>query len=298
LTLTDVVIALVALALLGGGLLPGVVRGARSVATISKCASQLKQIGEAVHAYALSNSGSFPRARWDPTTTTTTQYTGSSVPDTFAPAVLSNDVTAALFMLVRGRYVSTDVFYCPSSRATPWKLAPGSEANYANFPSRAHLSFGLNDPYMPQEAERFGFRWNNGMSAEYALAADMSPGGAALGTVSVIATAKEMAAVNSPNHHGYGQNVLFGDAHVEFLQNPFVGVQRDDIYTAAAQPISKTNVPVWTDSHILPTYIDGPQPRAYLGGSPLGFVGVAAALVILAVLLLVVLSLRGRNRRA
>jgi prepilin-type processing-associated H-X9-DG protein len=40
-----------------------------------------------------------------------------------------------------------------------------------------------------------------------------------------------MKQANSNNHDGDGQNVLFGDGHVEFLQNPFVGVQRDNIFT-------------------------------------------------------------------
>jgi len=37
---------------------------------------------------------------------------------------------------------------------------------------------------------------------------------------------------NSSNHDKDGQNVLYGDGHVDFVQNPFVGVQRDNIYTA------------------------------------------------------------------
>ena len=35
---------------------------------------------------------------------------------------------------------------------------------------------------------------------------------------------------NSNNHDEDGQNVLYGDGHVEFTQNPFVGVQRDNIF--------------------------------------------------------------------
>jgi prepilin-type processing-associated H-X9-DG protein len=36
---------------------------------------------------------------------------------------------------------------------------------------------------------------------------------------------------NSPNHGRDGQNVLYGDGHVEWTSNPFVGAQRDNIYT-------------------------------------------------------------------
>lgn len=38
---------------------------------------------------------------------------------------------------------------------------------------------------------------------------------------------------NSPNHGGEGQNVLFADAHVEFVSTPTVGVNNDNIYTWA-----------------------------------------------------------------
>ena len=39
-----------------------------------------------------------------------------------------------------------------------------------------------------------------------------------------------MKQANSNNHDQDGQNVLYGDGHVEFQQNPFVGVQRDNIF--------------------------------------------------------------------
>jgi prepilin-type processing-associated H-X9-DG protein len=41
---------------------------------------------------------------------------------------------------------------------------------------------------------------------------------------------------NSNNHNEDGQNVLYGDGHVEFQQNPFVGIKRDNIFTRAAGP--------------------------------------------------------------
>ena len=35
---------------------------------------------------------------------------------------------------------------------------------------------------------------------------------------------------NSNNHDEDGQNVLYGDGHCEFQQNPFCGTQRDMIF--------------------------------------------------------------------
>jgi prepilin-type processing-associated H-X9-DG protein len=123
---------------------------------------------------------------------------------------------------------------------------------------------------------------NNSLSAEFAVAADMGTGAAALVTVPVTGSAAEMKAVNSRNHDGDGQNVMFGDGHVEFLQNPFVGVGRDNIYTAAGgsvpagQPFATTPVHA-NDSVILPTILDGPPPpiiRAEAG--PWAWVAAAA----------------------
>ena len=300
-TLLDAIIVLAALLLLCGGVLPIVTCRSRETANRVKCASQLKQIAEAMGNYARDNGGAYPRAAWDGSTAAATCYSGSTAQDTFAPAVQKNDVTAALFMLVRGKYAATDVFYCTSSNATPWTggASGGNVADFANFPSRAHLSYAINNPYMPANAERHGHRWDDRRSAEFAIAADMSPGGPAMGTVPLTASAKQMKAVNSPNHDGDGQNVLFGDHHVEFLQNPFVGVLRDHIFTAAAEPVVRG---IWIDSHIIPTFLDGPQPPApaarYLSGAwPLAWIGLGG-LIVAALLLLVIARLPGNHGSA
>jgi hypothetical protein len=46
--------------------------------------------------------------------------------------------------------------------------------------------------------------------------------------------------------------VLFGDGHVEFLQNPFVGVQRDHIFTNKKGQVVASPVDA-NDSVLLPT---------------------------------------------
>jgi len=47
---------------------------------------------------------------------------------------------------------------------------------------------------------------------------------------------------NSNNHDRDGQNVLYGEGHVEFQPTPFVGIQKDNIYTV------KTSATVTTSS--------------------------------------------------
>ena len=76
------------------------------------------------------------------------------------------------------------------------------------------------------------------LSPEFAMASDMNPGTIAgnlnVLTITTTSSAKEMKNANSRNHDQDGQNVLYGDGHVEFQQNPFVGVQRDNIFTRRA----------------------------------------------------------------
>src|SRR5690606_20839405 len=80
--------------------------------------------------------------------------------------------------------------------------------------------------------EKAGYRWSQSLSPEFAVAGDMNPGTPELLTVGWNSPAAAQRAQNSYNHVQDGQNILFGDGHVEFAQNAFVGFKRDNIYTA------------------------------------------------------------------
>jgi hypothetical protein len=84
------------------------------------------------------------------------------------------------------------------------------------------------------------------MGEDFALFADINPGthGGSSPPNNVIGPAhtagsKPMSAANSNNHRNKGQNVVYGDCHVEFQTSPYCGVYRDggirdNIYTAGA----------------------------------------------------------------
>ncbi len=76
---------------------------------------------------------------------------------------------------------------------------------------------------------------NTAISSEFAVASDINPGTTGGSNNNVLAvqsnsSTAQMKAGNSNNHDNDGQNVLYGDGHVEFQQNPFVGVARDMIF--------------------------------------------------------------------
>jgi prepilin-type processing-associated H-X9-DG protein len=62
--------------------------------------------------------------------------------------------------------------------------------------------------------------------------------------VTTTSSARDMKQGNSNNHDEDGQNILFGDGHVSFEQNPFVGVQRDNIFTTKTGSTAFTGGPV------------------------------------------------------
>ena len=125
-TLIDLCILLIVLLFAAFTALPVAAYRAVEQANRVKCASNLRQIGQAMQMYANNEAGtqSFPRTKWDETADdpTPTQYTGVQSPNPFAangPA--NNDVTAALFLLLRTQDLSSAVFVCPTDiAAEPW----------------------------------------------------------------------------------------------------------------------------------------------------------------------------------
>jgi prepilin-type processing-associated H-X9-DG protein len=231
-----VLIALVVLAI--AFLLPAMSRTGGSANRV-KCGSNLRQIGQAMILYANENNGQFPRTTYDPTDPTPRAYTGALAKNPFATTgPQPNDVTAALFLLLRTQDIIAHVFVCPSSVAEGLDVFRGglSAQSRSNFPSDDNLSYSLANPYPSPAAENDGYAWTNTRTADFALAADMNPGQNATThtdptRVTTMSSAADLQALaNSRNHQGGGQNVLYGDGHAEFNQTPFCGVDQDNIY--------------------------------------------------------------------
>src|SRR4051794_4547607 len=98
-------------------------RGGNSTA----CASNLRQIGQAILLYSNENGGKYPRAVYAPgPNVIPTWGTGAEAPNPFkegGPA--PNDVTAALFLLLRTQDITPEVFTCPTSNAEKWDFGGG-----------------------------------------------------------------------------------------------------------------------------------------------------------------------------
>jgi hypothetical protein len=245
----------------------------------TKCASNLRQIGQSIQIYANDHRGQFPRTLFDMTANPApTQYTGVNASDPFGPGAPGpNDVTAPMYLLLRTGGITGEVFICPimqDSKVTPW-VPPGgaSIASFSNFPSRANLTYGYTNPYPTQAARSLGYKLNYTLTSDFAIAADMAPG-PVVATVASDASRKQMVTANSPNHRGEGQNVLHADGHVDWNATIFCGAPRpttnaprDNIYAFgvdmnwSASSAGTNGAPQdQYDSVILPMANLGPQP--------------------------------------
>jgi prepilin-type processing-associated H-X9-DG protein len=246
LTLTDVIVVVALGVLLSGSVLSAGIFGSREKSNRIKCANNLKQIGLAALMYVNQDvrSGSYPRTYWDTTSTKLiVDTTGYGKKDSFdRKDTGDNNVTASFFLILKTQEITPGVFVCPTTAAKPGfgkgtKIGVQDSSNWEAIPG--NLSYSYNCPFPTQDAVKEGWKFNGTVGSDFAIAADMNPGGDALLKVTCDAGAEQMKAVNSRNHRSEGQNVLYCDGHVDWQQSPFCGMvssdrtgkSRDNIYT-------------------------------------------------------------------
>lgn len=281
-TLIEFVVGISVLTIIVATVLPAAM-SAREAERRTRCMDNLRKIGLALSQYGMDNDYALPRGVYDASVGETyNAFTGAHADNPFEPgsAVAPNDVTASLWLLVRGNYISSEfspasaVFTCPSTSdfvdpVTDAQGAPVGAVQRSNFRGPRNLSYSYSSPF--SNASGYALKLDF-IARGFVLLADKNPGSnreREASPVTADAPPLQIASANSVNHRRAGQNVLFGDMHVEFTTTPYCGVNGDNIYTAAATPSTQPTIPATqgflgrsvlpsgpTDSYLVPTATD------------------------------------------
>ena len=277
-TMVELLVVIGIIAVLMGVLAP-VLGRVRESSNRTKCAANLRGIGQLLVAYSSANKGNYPRTFYDAARASATpptyvdavppagvpyQPSGATKSEPFTGTtgtVGPNNVPAAIFLLIRtqgttnsgpsdkigGNYepVAPETFVCPSSEAVKDGFGGGANAGNARLRSNfsqlpTNLSYSYANPY-PDNSNK-SYRLTNEVVSDFVVAADYNPGKSGIYDVTAVTESSpstDLRKGNSANHRGAGQNVLYGDGRVAFETTPFCGKNHDNIYTVSGSTDGK-----------------------------------------------------------
>lgn len=242
-TLIELLVVVAIIALLISILLPSLGK-AKEMANRVYCAANMTGITKSLILYGSDNADRFPSV---PGPSNGANYsvnfpsnaTSSLTPD--GALVTTNtyqgDPLACLWMLVLNRSTANPKLYiCKSDlgAGTPASVTDDTGHYYANFQKPDQISFSVANPWANGGGN--GQWWRTTLDTQTPVLSDMAPMSGNSGKVTNSPKGSPASVYNSGNHRDAGQNVSFGDAHVEWFTNPYVGCAGDNIFTQGTNP--------------------------------------------------------------
>jgi hypothetical protein len=217
------------------------------------CASNLKQIFTSMYTYGQDYNGAFPQVMPGEIIIGEDKAVKNLKPglpeNPFKdfPAGANHSVSENLWLLCRGEFSQSEIFICPNAPEAGSRidLKDGAGAGvecFVNFPWRdsgVTISYSFIQPW-----SRFGDTakgswdmWSADTDPRLVLGADANNGRQPdyKGKNNQLSFEEMKEKVNSTNHEGDGQNVMWGDGHVTFDKSSYAGINRDNIYTAVPE---------------------------------------------------------------